>query len=165
MRKLVAVLILSLASVLTNFTCQLPAAAEFFNFIASLINAAPLGTFSSRMSAVEWVTIGSSSSPIVLSDVVIEQASALISDSYVRALLRCAIDDDALQTQKIIGTKTEKDKKHEKDLKEIGSESVASLAAKEAMVDRNRSFWQSSKWAKKLSQSMVSITNNDFALK
>jgi hypothetical protein len=117
------------------------------------------------MSAVEWVTIGSSSSPIVLSDVVIEQASALISDSYVRALFRCAIDDDALQTQKILGTKTEKDKKHEKDLKEIGSESVASLAAKEAMVDRNRSFWQSSKWAKKLTQSMVSITNNDFALK
>ncbi|EED96465.1 hypothetical protein THAPSDRAFT_268040 [Thalassiosira pseudonana CCMP1335] len=106
---------------------------------------------------VEWVTIGSSSSPIVLSDVVIEQASALISDSYVRALFRCAIDDDALQTQKILGTKTEKDKKHEKDLKEIGSESVASLAAKEAMVDRNRSFWQSSKWAKKLTQSMSNL--------
>mmetsp|Transcript_20160 Transcript_20160/g.43793 ORF Transcript_20160/g.43793 Transcript_20160/m.43793 type:complete len:1384 (-) Transcript_20160:144-4295(-) len=126
------------------------AAAEYFNFLATLINSAPLGTFSSRMSAVEWVSIGSSSTPIVLSDVVIEQASAILSDSYVRALFTCAINDEELDTKKVINTKTDKDRKHEKDLEEIGTSSASTVAAKEAMVDRNRSFWQSSKWAKKL---------------
>jgi len=126
------------------------AAAEYFNFLATLINAAPLGTFSSRMSAVEWVSVGSSSTPIVLSDVVIEQCSAILSDSYVRALFTCAIDDEELDTKKVINTITDKDRKHEKDLEELGTSSAASVAAKEAMIDRNRSFWQSSKWAKKL---------------
>jgi len=126
------------------------AAAEYFNFLATLINAAPLGTFSSRMSAVEWVSVGSSSTPIVLSDVVIEQCSAILSDSYVRALFTCAINDEELDTNKVINTITDKDRKHEKDLEELGTSSAASVAAKEAMVDRNRSFWQSSKWAKKL---------------
>ena len=123
---------------------------QYFNFLTILINAAPLGTFSSRMSAVEWVSVGSSSTPIVLSEVVIEQAGAILSDSYVRVLFTCAINDEELDTSKIINTKTEKDKKHEKDLEELGSESAASIAAKEAMVDRNRSLWQSSKWAKKI---------------
>ena len=68
-------------------------AAEYFNFLVLLIDSAPLGTFSSRMSAVEWVTIGSSSTPIILSDVVIEQAAAILADSYVRALFSCAIND------------------------------------------------------------------------
>eukprot|EP00985_Skeletonema_marinoi_P002204 scaffold893_cov143-Skeletonema_marinoi.AAC.8 len=127
------------------------AAAEYFNFVATLINVAPLGTFSSKMSAVEWVSNGSTSSPIVLSNVVIEQATVFLSDSYVRSLFNCAIDDDVLMTRKVIDTKTEKDIKQENDLTEIGSTSATSLAAKEAMVDRNRRFWQSSKWAKKLS--------------
>ena len=138
------------------------AAAEYFNFLATLINSAPLGTFSSRMSAVEWVSIGSSSTPIVLSDVVIEQASALLSDTYVRALFTCAINDDELETNKVINTKTDKDQKHEKDLEELGTSSAASVAAKEAMVDRNRSFWQSSKWAKKLT-SLISGEGKSFA--
>ena len=107
------------------------------------------------MSAVEWISIGSSSTPIVLSDVVIDQASALLSDSFVRSLFRRAMNDEALETQKVIDTKTDKDKKHEQDLEEVGFSSVASVAAKEAMIDRTRSFWQSSKWAKKLSKSMV----------
>ena len=128
------------------------AAAEYFNFVATLIKVAPLGTFSSKMSAVEWVSNGSISSPIVLSNVVIEQANVFLSDSYVRSLFNCAIDDDVLMTRKVIDTKTEKDIKQENDLTEIGSASATSLAAKEAMVDRNRRFWQSSKWAKKLSQ-------------
>ncbi|KAL9181070.1 hypothetical protein ACHAXT_009875 [Thalassiosira profunda] len=131
------------------------AAAEYFNFIATLINAAPLGTFSSRMSAVEWVYTGSSSTPIVLSDVVIEQASAILSDSYVRALFTCAINNEELDTKRVLETKSDKDKKHEKDLEEIGTSSAATVAAKEAMVDRNRSFWQTSKWAKKIT-SMLS---------
>lgn len=133
------------------------AAAEYFNFLATLINATPLGTFSSRMSAVEWVSIGAISTPIVLSDVVIEQASAILSDSYVRALFTCAINDEELDTKKVINTKTDKDKKHEQDLEEIGTSSASSVAAKEAMVDRNRSIWQSSKWAKKLT-SLISGT-------
>lgn len=127
------------------------AAAEYFNFVAALINVAPLGTFSSKMAAVEWVSNGSTSSPIVLSKVVIEQATLFLSDSYVRSLFNCAIDDEVLMTRNVIDTKTEKDIKQENDLTELGSTSVTSLAAKEAMVDRNRKFWQSSKWAKKLS--------------
>lgn len=102
------------------------------------------------MSAVEWVSVGSTSSPIVLSDVVIDQASTLLSDAYVRALFKCAINDEALDTQHVIITKSDKDKKHEQDLDELGTTSASSVAAKEAMVDRNKSFWQSSKWAKKL---------------
>ena len=138
------------------------AAAEYFNFLATLINSAPLGTLSSRVSAVEWISIGSSSTPIVLSDVVIEQASAILSDAYVRSLFTCAINDDELKTNKVINTKTEKDQKHEKDLDELGTSSAASVAAKEAMVDRNRSFWQSSKWAKKLT-SLLSGEGKPFA--
>ena len=133
-------------------TLHYDAATKYFNFVATLINAAPLGTFSSKMSAVEWVSNGSTSSPIVLSNVVIEQAASFLSDSYVRSLFKCAINDDILMTRKVIDTKTEKDIKQESDLNKIGSTSVTSLAAKEAMVDRNRRFWQSSKWAKKLSK-------------
>lgn len=139
-------------------------ASEYFNFISILINAAPLGTFSSRMSAVEWVSVGSSSTPIVLSDVVIEQASALLSDSYVRALFTCAIDEDRLNTKIVINAKTDKDEKHEKDLQEIGMSSAALVAAKEAMVDRNRSIWQSSKWAKQLSSLISGSREKKYAL-
>lgn len=109
------------------------------------------------MSAVEWVSTGSTSSPIVLSDVVIDQASAVLSDAYVRALFRCAINDEEIGTEKVINTKTEKDKKQEQDLDELGSESTASVAAKEAMVDRSKSFWQSSKWAKKLVRVIITF--------
>jgi len=140
-------------------------AAELFNFIATLINAAPQGTFSSRMSAVEWVSTGSTSSPIVLSDVVIDQASAVLSDAYVRALFKCAINDEEIGTEKVINTKTEKDKKQEQDLDELGLESTASVAAKEAMVDRSKSFWQSSKWAKKLSNLISGSTEKVSSMK
>ena len=126
-------------------------ATEYFNFLVLLIDSAPLGTFSSRMSAVEWVTIGSSSTPIILSDVVIEQAAAILADSYVRALFSCAINDNELNTMKQINTITERDEKHEKELEDIGSSSAASVAAKEAMADRNRNFWITSKWGMKLS--------------
>jgi ubiquitin-protein ligase E3 C len=132
------------------------AAAEYHNFLSNLINAAPLGIYSRRMSAVEWVYIGSSSTPIVLSEAVVEQASVLLADSYVRNLFRCAIDPDSLETDKVINTKTDKDKSYEKDLEEIGTESVSSLAAKEAMVDRNRSFWQGT-WAKKMTRSVNAL--------
>lgn len=133
---------------------QYKPAAEYYNFLALLINAAPLGTFSSRMSAVEWVYNGSSSTPIVLSSAVIDQVSAIISASTVRGLFNCAIDNDALGTKTTLGNKTSKDKKHEQDLEELGSTSAANVAAKEAMTDRTNSIWRSG-WAKKL-QSLIS---------
>ena len=136
-------------------TLDYSAAAEYYGFIATLINAAPLGTFSSRMSAVEWVSSGSSSTPIVLSSAVLEQVAALLHDSHVRALFTCAIDDEALGTAKVIRTKTDKDKKHEKDLEELGVDATA-VAAQEAMVDHNRSIF-SSKWAKKLQTKLTSL--------
>eukprot|EP00956_Cyclotella_meneghiniana_P027192 scaffold60450_cov51-Cyclotella_meneghiniana.AAC.1 len=132
------------------------AAAEYHNFLSNLINAAPLGTFSRRMSAVEWVHFNATSTPVVLSTVVVEQASVLLADSYVRALFNCAIDNDLLETEKVINTRTEKDKSYEKDLHDIGTESVSSLAAREAMVDRNRGFWQGT-WAKKLTKSVNAL--------
>ena len=128
---------------------QYKPAAEYYNFLALLINAAPLGTFSSRMSAVEWVYNGSSSTPIVLSSAVIDQVSAIISASTVRGLFNCAIDNDALDTKTVLRNKTAKDKKHEQDLEELGSTSAANVAAKEAMTDRTKSIWRSG-WAKKL---------------
>jgi ubiquitin-protein ligase E3 C len=140
------------------------AAAEYFNFVATLIDSAPQGTFSSRMSAVEWVYAGPTSTPIVLSELVIEQASAFLSDTYVRVLFTRAIDDDELDTKNVLNTKTEKDRKHEKDLEDIGMSSATSVAAKEALADRNRSFWQSSKWAKKLT-SLLSGPENHAANK
>lgn len=132
------------------------AAAEYHNFLSNLINAAPLGTFSRRMSAVEWVHFNATSTPVVLSSVVVEQASVLLVDSYVRALFNCAVDNDLLGTEKVINTKTEKDQSYEKDLQDIGTESVSSLAAREAMVDRNRGFWQGT-WAKKLTKSVNAL--------
>ena len=132
------------------------AAAEYHNFLSNLINAAPLGTFSRRMSAVEWVHFNATSTPVVLSTVVVEQASVLLADSYVRALFNCAIDNDLLGTEEVINTRTEKDKSYEKDLQDIGTESVSSLAAREAMVDRNRGFWQGT-WAKKLTKSVNAL--------
>ena len=140
---------------------QYKPAAEYYNFLALLINAAPLGTFSSRMSAVEWVYNGSSSTPIVLSSVIIEQVSAIISASTVRGLFNCAIDNDALDTKTVLSNKTAKDEKHEQDLEELGSTSAANVAAKEAMADRTKSIWQSG-WARKL-QSLISVGSGGIA--
>jgi hypothetical protein len=48
----------------------------------------------------------------------------------------------------------------EKELSELGSSSVASLAAKEARVDRNRYFWKSSVWARNLTKGVSKILNS-----
>jgi ubiquitin-protein ligase E3 C len=54
--------------------------------------------------------------------------------------------------------------KHEKDLQEAGV-SAATLAAKEARVDRSKRFWNSSAWARKLTKGVSKMfdsnTNND----
>ena len=81
----------------------------------------------------------------------------MLSDAYVRSVFRLAIDDVALNIKGVIDTRTEKDKGHEEDLVKVGTNTATNLAAKEAMVDRNRSFWQSSRWAKRLSDSVVSV--------
>ena len=50
----------------------------------------------------------------------------------------------------VIETKNEKDLKYEKDMDDVEATSATFLAAKEAIVDRSKDFWNSSKWAYKL---------------
>lgn len=135
------------------------ASSTLFYFVATLLDDVPLGTLLSRDSAVEWVTDGKGHhTPIVLSAVILDQCKALLVDSFVRKLFSCAIDADILQTQHVLASKTEKDIKHEKDLKEEGS-SAASLAAKEARVDRSRG-WLTSKWANKVKKGVSSLLSS-----
>uniref|UniRef100_A0A7S4JH34 Uncharacterized protein n=1 Tax=Odontella aurita TaxID=265563 RepID=A0A7S4JH34_9STRA len=137
-------------------------ASLYFDLLSVVIDLVPLGAFSSRQSAVEWLSLGGAHhTPIVLSSVVIDQCKTLVLDSYVRQLFKCAINDTAFNTDKILESKDEKDLKHEKDLIDVGTTSAANLAAKEAMIDRSKSFWQASKWAKKISQSMTSLLSGD----
>ena len=110
----------------------------------------------SRESAVEWVSDGSSHTPVVLSPVIIQQCKLLLVDSFVRDLFACAVDKSSLDTDRILREKNDKDLKHEKNLAEVGGSSAASLAAKEARINRTKGFWQSSKWARKLSEGVVS---------
>jgi hypothetical protein len=139
----------------TSLARNFPAGALFFNLLATLIDVVPLGTFSSRESAVEWISDGKSHhTPIVLSPVVIEQCKLLLVDSFVRNLFNCA-DSPTLGTEEVLRAKNDKDLKHEKDLAQVRTSSAASLAAKEARVDRSKGFWQSSKWARKLTSGVV----------
>lgn len=93
--------------------------------------------------------------PIIISPVVIDMCKGILTDAYVRAAFQAAIDDDILRTDATLHHKSEEDLKYEKDLTEAKSSSAASLAAAEARKGKN--FWQkSSKWAKKLSTTMVS---------
>lgn len=122
-----------------------------------MIDVVPLGTFSSRESAVEWISDGMSHhTPIVLSPVIIEQCKLLLVDSFVRNLFNCA-DSSCLGTEAVLRAKNDKDLKHEKDLAEVRTSSAISLAAKEARVDRSKSFWQSSSWARKVTSTVVSF--------
>jgi ubiquitin-protein ligase E3 C len=137
-------------------------AAIYFDFVTLLLDVVPLGTFSSRDSVVEWITIGGGHhKPVVLSPVIIDQCKLLLVDSFVRRLFNCAIDTDALDTEKVLASKNDKDIKHEKDLLEVGASSAATLAAKEARMDRNRSFWNSSKWARKLTKGVAGLLSGD----
>jgi ubiquitin-protein ligase E3 C len=140
--------------------------ATFFRFIATLVDAVPLGTFSSRESVVEWISDGQGHhSPVVLSPVVMEQCKVLLVDAFCRKLFHCAIDQTSLKTDEILALKNDKDLKHEKDLQEAGA-SAATLAAKEARVDRSKKFWNSSAWARKLTKGvskMFDSNTNDSA--
>jgi hypothetical protein len=138
-------------------------AALFFNFLAMLLDIVPLGTLSrARESAVEWMSDGKSHlTAVVLSPVILEQCKYLLHDSFVRDLFTCAIDDDAMGTERTLSEKTEKDLKLEKDL--FGSVTASSLAAKEARIDRSKGFWNSSKWAKNIKKSVSKILAGDNA--
>lgn len=137
-------------------------AAIYFDFVTILLNVVPLGTFSSRDSVVEWITDGKGHhTPVVLSPVIIDQCKLLLVDSFVRRLFNCAIDTGELKTEKVLASKNEKDIKHEKDLSEGGASSAATLAGKEARIDRNRSFWNSSKWARKLTKGVAGLLSGD----
>lgn len=139
-------------------------ATLFFNVMASLLDVIPVGTFSSRDSSVEWMTDGKGHhTPIVLSSVILDQCKLLLVDSLVRRLFTCAINTEALNTDAILTQKNDKDLKHEKDLFEEGASSAATLAAKEARIDRSRSFWNSSKWAKQLTKGVTSLLSGDNA--
>jgi ubiquitin-protein ligase E3 C len=131
----------------------------FFELISVLVDAVPLETFlTSRESSVQWISDGKGHlQPIVLSPVVLDQCKALLVDSYVTRLFYCAIDTDILQTEKTLSTKTDKDLKHEKDLAQEGTSSATVMAAKEARIDRNKSLWNSSKWARKLTKGVANM--------
>ena len=133
------------------------AATIYFQFLATLVDAVPVSTFTSRESVVEWVTDGKGHhSPVVLSPIILEQCRMLVGDAWVRRLFQCAMNPEYLETENILKKKTDKDLKMEKELSEVASSSAASLAAKEAR-DRNQAFWKSSLWARKLTKGMTNI--------
>jgi len=137
------------------------AATTYYQFIATLVDAVPLATFTSRESVVEWMSDGKGHhSPVVLSAIVMEQCKYLLVDSFVRKLFDCAIDPGELRTEAILNEKNEKDLKQETALKEAGM-SAASLAAKEARVDRSRGFWGSSAWARRLKGGVSNLLTNN----
>lgn len=136
------------------------ASTLLFQMITAVLQSIPLGTFSARESAVEWIDEGNGHyKPVVLSPIVIELCRALLLDSFVRRLFLVAIDEDFLRTDEILSTKDTKDLKHEQDLST--ETSATALAAKEARIDRSRSFWNSSKWARKLTKGVMNLLGND----
>ena len=136
-------------------------AQSYADLLSMLLDAIPVRTFSTRESAVEWISDGNGhSTPIVLSVVVLDQCRALFVDSFVRNLFSCAIDAKSLDLEKQLLTKTEKDKEMEKDIANEAGLSAISLAAKESRMDRNKNFWNSSKWARKLSKGVAGLLSS-----
>lgn len=115
----------------------------------------PLATFSSRQSSVEWIHDGTHLTPVVLPQVVLDQCKVILLDSYIRSLFHSAIDTEVLNVATIIKKKDSRDLKLEKDLEAIMTESTTSVAAKEAMINRNKGIL-GSKWARNLSNKIVS---------
>ena len=138
-------------------------AATFYQLLATLLDVVPLGTYLSRDSAVEWVTDGKGHhTPIVLSPVILDQCKSLLVESFVRNLFQCATDQGVLRTESVLAAKNDKDLKHETDLREAagaGTATAASMAAKEARVDRSRA-WLSSKWANKVKKSVTGLLSS-----
>ena len=121
-----------------------------------LLDIVPIGALSSRESEVGWIEQGSHITPIVLSSVVREQCKLLLVDSFTRELFNIASDPNKINADAVLQKKDPRDFKLEKELDEISSQSVVSVAAKEAMVIRSTGFWKKSKWAKTLATKVVS---------
>ena len=133
-------------------------ASMYYNFLAKLLDSVPLMTFHSRESAVEWISDGKGHhTPVVLSQVVLDQCRAVTVDSFVRRIFKCAIDMEYFRTNAVLWEKTDEDRKLEKDLSEASGASNTALAAKEARTDRNKPFWSSSKWAKRLTKNVTGL--------
>ncbi|GAX20926.1 ubiquitin-protein ligase E3 C [Fistulifera solaris] len=136
--------------------------AILFSMISTLVEAIPVGTFTARESCVEWIDDGHGvHKPVVLSPVVIEQCKALLVDSHVRRMFTVAIDTDILKTDEVLQKKDEKDLKLEDEMMKEGATSAAALAAREARIDRSRSFWNTSKWARKLTKGVANFLVKD----
>jgi ubiquitin-protein ligase E3 C len=137
-------------------------AAILFSVISTLVEAIPVGTFTARESCVEWIDDGHGvHKPVVLSPVVIEQCKALLVDSHVRRMFTITIDTDILKTNEVLQKKDEKDLKLEDEMMKEGTTSAAALAAREARIDRSKSFWNSSKWARKLTKGVANFLVKD----
>jgi hypothetical protein len=137
-------------------------AVIFYDFAAVVLDAVPVMTFNSRESAVEWITDGKGHhTPVVISSVVLEQCKAFTLDSFVRRLFQCAIDKDYFETDKVLSSKTEEDVQLEKDLSKSAGASTVSLAANEANIDRSKSFWSSSRWARRLTKNVANLLTNE----
>ena len=119
------------------------AAASYFNLLSALADLIPTSTFSSRQSSVAWLNDGAQMTPIVLSPVILDQCKLILLDSNVRTLFNCAIDMDALNVNSIIHKKDIRDENLEKDLKAILTETLKSVATKEAKADRSKGFLMS----------------------
>jgi ubiquitin-protein ligase E3 C len=140
------------------FKMDFDASIVYFRFIGSLVDAVPVSTLSSRESVVEWIDDGRGHhSPVVLSPVILEQCRMLVMDSWIRKLFNCAIDIEYLETESILSEKTDKDLKLAKEMADVAASSAAFLAAKEARVDRNKAFWKSAGWARKISKGMSTV--------
>jgi ubiquitin-protein ligase E3 C len=127
-------------------------AAIYFDFVTVLLDVVPLGTFSSRDSVVEWITDGKGHhKPVVLSPVVIDQCKLLLVDSFVRRLFNCAIDTDALETEKVLASKSERDKSMKRTWKRV----LLGRLAEGSSHGSESKFWNSSKWARKLSKVLL----------
>eukprot|EP00557_Chaetoceros_sp_GSL56_P007737 CAMPEP_0176505780 /NCGR_PEP_ID=MMETSP0200_2-20121128/16685_1 /TAXON_ID=947934 /ORGANISM="Chaetoceros sp., Strain GSL56" /LENGTH=1269 /DNA_ID=CAMNT_0017905373 /DNA_START=111 /DNA_END=3920 /DNA_ORIENTATION=+ len=132
-------------------------AIAYFKFMSLLVENTPLGSFSSRESEIGWIEEGSRVSPVVISSIVRDQCKILLTEDFVRKIFRIALDFDPTDVDQILGQKDERDMKIEEELKIIQTESVLSVAAKEAMIDHSTGFWKKSKWAKNLSKKLTSF--------
>lgn len=137
-------------------------AVIFYDFVAVVLDAVPVMTFHSRESAVEWISDGKGHhTPVVISSVVLEQCRAFTMDSFVRRLFHCAIGTDYFETDKVLSTKTEEDVQLESDLSKAAGSSSVSLAANEAKIDRTKSFWSSSRWARRLTKNVANLLTSE----
>jgi len=163
----------------------------YFTVLTSLLPYIPLGVYQASSAsgtvAVTWqrssVKDGQSTThtPILISEVIIQQCQLLLLDNYVRGVFNACIPFVSIviaggdgDLDKLLATKTETDEQYENDLSKISTLSTKSLAAQEArkresgLLDFGDSkkalaFWKhrSSKWAKNIQKGMSSFFDLD----